>query len=380
MTEIYTSAETAALSTLSQEATDHINAILSGLGLGGTSDIAVQSLDAGSVLAEAGDKAIVAAVGHTSGPIVVDDGGHDTAVILAGGGEVRLAGLGDDTVFASLGGNTIVGGAGNATIHGGLGDDSIFGGTNGGSHQIFSGGGHDTLVGGSGMDTLWGATGDTGTSLLVGGANGHTQIHAGDGGDTILSAGAYDTIHGGGASIDASGDHATIFTFGDTISAHGDHALIDGSQATIGSRIDVFGSRSTVFGGAGNDTITLHDGMHGLASIDGGAGDDFITGSHTSGSHLLGGAGDDRFLSYGLTDSVSGGDGSDFFTLAGYGTGLDTISGGAGDDTLVFQDRNFADAHVTVSGATTLVSFDDGYRASIDGVEHLRFKDTIFSV
>ena len=76
---------------------------------------------------------------------------------------------------------------------------------------------------------------------------------------------------------------------------------------------------------------------------------------------------------------MSGGDGSDFFSIAGFGSGHDTISGGAGDDSVFFQDRSFTDAHVSTMGATTLVTFDDGYSASLSGVEHLRFKDTVFN-
>ncbi len=39
MAEIYTTSEASALGHLSQDATDHINSLLSDLGLGGTTDV-----------------------------------------------------------------------------------------------------------------------------------------------------------------------------------------------------------------------------------------------------------------------------------------------------------------------------------------------------
>ena len=197
MAEIYSSSESDALHSLSQGALDHIDHVLSGLGLSGTHDVAVQATGTDSVTADPGDAAVIV----TSAPthdVAVDDGGHGVSVILSDSGSVHLTGLGNDTVFGADGGNTITAGPGDATIYGGAGNDSLSGGSAGGNHALFGGGGHDTLLGGDGMDTLWAGTDG---SYLQGGAHGHTEIHAGGGGDTIRSTGEADTLFGGHAAI-----------------------------------------------------------------------------------------------------------------------------------------------------------------------------------
>lgn len=376
MAEIYTSSEVASLGRLSQDATDHINSVLADLGLTGTNAVAVQT-DGAGLEVEAGDVAAVV-IPVAESAAMVDVGSEPVAVILAGSGSATLHGSGEADVWASGAGNAITAGAGDATIRGGAGADSLSGGTEGGRHTLIAVGAGDTLAGGLGMDTLWGS--DTGASLLVGGANGRTEMHAGqNGGDTIRSSGGLDTIYGGNATIYASGHSATVHVDGDTVRASGDGATIDGSASTHAIHVESTGAFATILGGSGNDTIMLHDAPAGGNYAAGGAGEDHFTASLGGRDTLDGGAGDDGFLSYGLSDSVIGGDGSDHFTIAGFGLGMDTLDGGAGDDTAWFRDRSFADAQIAHSGTTTLVTFQDGYGASLTGIEHLQFKDTVLA-
>ena len=91
-------------------------------------------------------------------------------------------------------------------------------------------------------------------------------------------------------------------------------------------------------------TANLGDGADGFRSepgqpisiaglfIDGGGGDDLVTGVGTA-DQILGGAGNDQLSPGGGNDVVEGGDGND--RLAGDSGGTDTIRGGAGNDTLV---------------------------------------------
>ncbi|WP_062119267.1 calcium-binding protein [Aureimonas sp. AU40] len=373
---MYSSSEAAALHSLSQEATDRINRVLSDIGLAGTSHVAIQSIGSDQVAADSGDAVMVVIPGDSK-DVAVDDSGANVSVIMSDHGTIHLTGLGNDTIFGSDGGDTITAGGGDATIHGGLGADSLSGGSIGGSHVIYGGGGHDTLLGGNGMDTLWAGTDG---SYLEGGAKGHTEMHAGGGGDTIRSTGDYDTIHGGVATINTYGDHTLIHADGDTIGSHGAYDTIDASGSHRASTIDAYGHHATIQGGDGNDTIMLHDDKTGYSYVDGGAGNDSIIGSKGGHATLSGGAGDDYLMAYGVGDSVMGGDGSDYFQIVHYGTGHDTLDGGAGSNTVNFADRHFSDAHISTSDHTTIVSFDDGYKASITHVDQLRFSDTVYNI
>ncbi|MHC4715735.1 MAG: calcium-binding protein, partial [Planctomycetota bacterium] len=75
-----------------------------------------------------------------------------------------------------------------------------------------------------------------------------------------------------------------------------------------------------VFGGAGDDTITIEAGVR--AKVFGGPGDDTITG----------GAGNDRLFGNRGDDTLNGGEGND--RLVG-GPGDDTLNGGDGNDLLL---------------------------------------------
>ena len=106
--------------------------------------------------------------------------------------------------------------------------------------------------------------------------------------------------------------------------------------------------RIEVLGGYGNDIIDLsavdsthfHALLDGQIRIDGGAGDDVITGSSLS-QTILGNFGDDRLAGGSGHDTLSGGGGDDLYVFAGQeGLGSDAILelGGAGIDTLDFTE------------------------------------------
>jgi Ca2+-binding RTX toxin-like protein len=85
----------------------------------------------------------------------------------------------------------------------------------------------------------------------------------------------------------------------------------------------------TIFGGAGNDTLSADEGSDG-AMLNGEDGDDTLTLSGTDGT-ADGGAGDDTITAYGTGGTVAGGEGDDAITVLGT---ADSISGGTGDDTI----------------------------------------------
>ena len=113
-------------------------------------------------------------------------------------------------------------------------------------------------------------------------------------------------------------------------------------ETVIGHRRESRTDTLTIKGGNGNDTINaagLAAGVIGL-TIDGGAGNDTITGS----------AGDDTLIGGDGNDFVNGGRGNDVALLgAGNdtfvwnpGDGSDTVEGQDGTDTLVFNGSNAA--------------------------------------
>ncbi len=88
------------------------------------------------------------------------------------------------------------------------------------------------------------------------------------------------------------------------------------------------GLRTTVLGGAGNDTVT---GSQGDDTIDTGTGDDVANGGNGR-DVLLGGGGNDVLIGGAQNDVLNGGDGND--QLDGQGSSGDMVNGDAGDDTL----------------------------------------------
>ena len=234
-----------------------------------------------------------------------------------------LGGDGNDTLIASLGDDFLTGGSGNDSMVGSLGDDTMFGGS-----------GIDTMEGGEGDDQLDGQQGD---DRADGGSGNDTFIWDGstDNTDTIVSTTGFNTVDvRGGNAVDnfvisqqddlmVIGEGSESITLNPTIS----NVIINGGGAddniTITSLDDVIPTVLTVNGDNGDDTISALNAELGNVRmmLNGGAGDDVITGS-LGADTINGGDG---------ADNLSGSAGND--TITG-GAGMDTISGGGGDDSL----------------------------------------------
>src|SRR5262249_9472489 len=131
----------------------------------------------------------------------------------------------------------------------------------------------------------------------------------------------------------------------------------------------------TINTGAGNDTVdasTVPAGIIGFI-IDGGAGNDNITGSQGS-DMLIGGDGND-VVTGGRGDAVGlPGNGNPPFVLDP-GDGSDTVEGQAGTDTMVFNGANIAE-HIDISANGTRARFvRDVANITMDlnGVENIQF-------
>ncbi|MFO0936356.1 MAG: calcium-binding protein [Gemmataceae bacterium] len=221
-------------------------------------------------------------------------------------------------------------------------------------NTVYGGNGDDNLIGVNGPYINAGAGDDQISARFA-----YTTVIAGDGNDRVVLS----TISGNVTMTDSiKNDNGLIVTFSgierletgadvtndviDATAFKGYLVLFDaGGSNTIyagsgGSTIYLGYSNlpNTVYGGAGDDFINASSG--GAATIFGGDGNDTIYGSFTYGDWLDGGAGDDSLTGYGGADTIIGGDGND--TLIGdygpdtYPTTLDAdlIDGGNGNDTI----------------------------------------------
>ncbi|MBD3786351.1 MAG: cadherin-like domain-containing protein [Sphingomonadales bacterium] len=269
------------------------------------------------------------------------NGGFDTATAFITVNEAQPDGIvegtaGDDLIdFAYTGdpeGDMID--AGDALLPGEVGDDDIVLAGDG-DDTVRAGEGNDEVFGEAGNDSLLGQAGD---DLLDGGA-GNDVLDGGAGADTLLGGEGNDTLRGGegGDSLDGgAGDDSLI-------GGAGDDSLIGGEGDDL---LDGGNGNDTLLGGAGNDTF---DGGNGNDLAEGGEGDDYIDtsadaalpdlaypGLWTADANpnddldtVYGGAGNDTILTGDDRDYIEGGDGNDVIDA---GVDEDTILGSAGDD------------------------------------------------
>jgi len=222
--------------------------------------------------------------------------------------------------------------------------------------------GDDTLIGGDGDDELYGEGGE---DSLIGG-DGNDLADGGAGNDVIDTSGPVDTLTGEGlsdqgypgilpADPDPTNDLDTVFggAGNDTITTGDDDDVIDGG---IGNDvIDAGFDDDTVDGGDGADFIV---GGEGNDSIEAGDGNDTVYGGldpifpdvlnipdatdlrpDNGDDYIDGGEGDDLLFGQDDSDTILGGIGND--TIDG-GIDDDELSGGAGADSLIGGQGSYA--------------------------------------
>lgn len=308
-------------------------------------------------------------------------GGNSTDLIYGGAG--------NDSLFGDDGNDTIYAGAGSVLIRGNDGDDVIYGDASVDSiDEIYGDDGNDIIHGGAGIATIEGGKGND----TVYGATTGNHISGGDGNDTIYGSTAIDYITGGFGNDQLFGIAGNDELYGDE-----DNDLIYGGLGAVliyggtGNDAIVTGSSSTsllntVFGGAGNDTITCLGGTNivsggtGQDTITGGPGDDQIHGDDDD-DVIHGGAGTQMLAGDDGNDEIHGGSGratiygdigNDLIYGAAIATeihaneGNDTIYGGAGTD-LIYGDEGDDEIHGGVGRATiwAAIGNDTIYGAAI---------------
>ena len=262
-----------------------------------------------------------------------------------------------------------------------FGDDEIA------THDRFDGSAHDDAIWGfDGNDELRGFDGD---DQLDGGA-GDDLIFGGDGDDSITGGDGNDQITGGDGNdvLDYSSSDAGVRIYAREGIAEedgtGDIDRFSGIENFIGSDFDdtIFTDSKTasVESGAGDDFVRILGGDD--VTVDTGSGDDFVLAEFGTGDIQLG-DGNDRLLSFASAVNVDGGSGEDVIhggskndTING-GAGNDTLSGGDGEDTFVFAANAGRDVILDFDTAQDMIDFTDfgaafddiGIVSTADGIE-----------
>ncbi|GAB6053894.1 hypothetical protein JCM17960_27140 [Magnetospira thiophila] len=302
-------------------------------------------------------------------PVSVTGTNSNDVVNGAAGDDTLIGGLGNDTVNGAAGDDTLIGGAGNDWLDGGVGDDQfLVSGANDGFDFLTGGLGSDTLLGGDGDDTL-GLKSLDGVEVIDGGAG--YNVILGDGTNNRLDFSNTEIFNV--ASIDGgTGNDVIIGSAGDDVLVGGrgnddlDGGLGNDQFLFLGTdngydRITGGAGSDTILGGDGDDVIGLKS-LDGVEVIDGGAGHNVIQGDGTN-----------NVLDFSATQlvniaSIDGGAGNDVITgslgddlLIG-GRGRDILQGGEGDDAY-----GYLVASIGTDGVDTLLGFGDN-----DGFDSIR--------
>ena len=205
-------------------------------------------------------------------------------------------GADDDSIYAGGGDDVVAGGDGDDFISGGAGTDALTGGE--GSDTIAGGAGGDVIDGGGGLDYLdySGSDAAVNVNLEAGTATGgHADGDSFTGMDGILGSSYDDILIGFDAEGGSGGSYYTNIIYG-----NGGDDYIDGRDGT-----------DYLYGGDGDDTIL---GGAGNDLVQGDAGSDILSGG-SGADTLSGGQDDDTFLieDDDGTSTITGGEtGSDF--------------------------------------------------------------------
>jgi Ca2+-binding RTX toxin-like protein len=229
-----------------------------------------------------------------------------TNVTITGGVEddilsfttVNLIGIG--SIFGNAGNDTIIGSAGNDFINGGSGDDRLDGGLGDDTFLVGFGAGFDKIDGGYGYNTVQ-ALNDN-VSITFASFKNIQEFSAGGFGNVRIVASSADDV-------------------------------LDFSKITLTDIVQIDG-------GGGNDIIT---GTAETDDIYGGFGNDT----------LYGGLGDDILNGGGGLDVLNGGAGNDSFMVNAGGAGRDVFIGGTGYDTIM-ANNDFAQIILTTGSLSSI--------------------------
>jgi len=351
-------------------------------------------------------------IGTTEGLVLNANGGNDT--ISATGNLAALIGLtidagaGDDTILSGNGADLLIGGDGNDFVDGNQGNDTALLGAGADVFQWDPGDGSDTVEGQSEIDTMLFNGNGANEVINVSPNGGRTRvnrdvgaitmdvddveqftINAGAGTDSIfvndltgtdatqVTINLAGTI--GGSAGDAQLDTVTVSGTGggDTIDMLGIGTFYSvlGLPALVAVNQSEATDRIVIQGLLGNDSISasaLPAGVTGV-TLDGGTGDDSLSGS-AGADTLLGGDNNDLVDGNFGNDTAFLGAGNDVFKWDP-GDASDIVEGQAGADELRFNGSN-ASENIGISANGGRVSFLRDVAAinmDLDDVETITF-------
>ena len=278
---------------------------------------------------------------------------RDGTLTSAGGENHVLGGRGDDVLIGTAGADSFSGEEGNDVLaggayidflNGGPGFDTLYGEESGPTGQQLNGGEDpDLIFGGPDADSISGGDGDDqiaagGGDDVIYGGEGNDRIDGGFGADEIIGSGGWDTL-------DYSWRTANLVV------------TIGGRGGETGENDNVHDTVEAVWGGAGNDRISVASTALGDFDLIGNAGNDMLTGG--AGNDVLdGGHGSDLLYGMDGRDWLVGGAGMDYLDGGWGNDGLDArdgeadwLVGGAGDDDRAYADSTALDF---VSGVETI--------------------------
>jgi S-layer protein len=319
---------------------------------GGTgNDTLTMTANAGDVSVTAGEgNDVVALTGGSFTTADSIDGGAGTADrldVIAADAEAIVAALTNTTNFEQLSLNTAGTGASsiNATYFGTIDTVRLDKGT-GAAYGVTMAAGAKTLSIATTNETLAGTltVTDTGTAttdaLTISNRN-TTSATNNFNGQAITSAG-YETVTVNTGSTATLAQTLGVITItGDatntaqTINVTGANALTIGAPSSNSSALFSIDASGMTAQAAGTPTFTMaaptFAGVTGTVSITGSAGQDVLLGHASAANTISGGAGVDTVTGGSAADSLSGGAGNDVITGGG---GNDIVSGGDGNDTI----------------------------------------------
>lgn len=185
-------------------------------------------------------------------------------------------------------------------------------------------------------------------NYVVDGLAGNDMITTAGGNDVIRGSAGNDTLDGGAGNdvfVYVSGNNGADIVEGglgnDEIRAQQTNAVIGLSSVSGVETITANGFEGVrIVGGLGGDTLNFTNvALINIRAIDGGGGNDTITGSAAADT-IIGGSG---------SDSLSGGGGDDRFEVVGT-SGFDSYDGGEGNDTIF----GAANAAISLAGLTSI--------------------------